>query len=368
MADRMRSNFLQSLSAWSLLRLLGFVFFVFAPASILVMSPFSPERSWASILTFAGFGGLTAVGWLYACSVNKRVFWILIPSQAFWMFLPELFPNDFRTGFTFSAEGSLCVAMIVAGYVLFVSFVRTEGLRTIRMETELSLAQQIHSNLIPPIVRSTPQLELYGRSMASTEMGGDLIDVIEGGGRTDLFIADVSGHGVKAGVIMAVVKSAIRTRRRTASSVHEVFRDVNHVVCELAGPGMFVTAACMRVGPGGTAEFCGAGHGPVLHFRRLDGTVAAIEGEHLPFGVLEGEEYQARELRLGAGDVLLFMTDGLTEVFDRRGRMLGQGAIEVLFRDLAEMPLDQVFGQIMDAVGGHGPQGDDQTLLLARVR
>lgn len=363
-----RGIIFQSLSVWSLVKLLGFVFFVFAPAAILVISPFSPQRSWAAILAFAGFGGLTAVGWLAAFTLNRRLLFLLIPSQAFWFYLPLLFPRDFRTGFTFSVEGSLCIAMIVAGYLLFVSFVRTEGLRTARMQTELALARQIHANLIPPISQTTTQLELYGRSMASTEMGGDLIDLIEGGGQTDLLIADVSGHGVKAGVIMAVVKSAVRTRRRTASSVHEMFRDVNQVVGELAGPGMFVTAACVRLNGRGVAEFCGAGHGPILHFRHADGSIAAVESEHLPWGVLENEEYATREVRLGAGDVLLFMTDGLTEVFDGRGRMLGQAQIEGLLRDHAALPLDQLFERIMGFVAGYGPQGDDQTLLLARVR
>jgi len=213
---RSGTRFFDNLSRGSRLQLLGFVFFTFAPTAILLVSPFAPKRSWASLAAYAGFGGLTAAGWLYASTMNRRALWLLIPSQAFWFYLPRLFPKDFRTGFTLSLEGCVCIAMIVTGYLLFVFFFRTEGVRTARMQAELALAQQIHASLIPPVERATNQLEMYGRSVAGAEMGGDLLDVVEGGGTTDLFVADVSGHGVKAGVVMGVVKSAIHASLRAA--------------------------------------------------------------------------------------------------------------------------------------------------------
>ena len=70
-----------------------------------------------------------------------------------------------------------------------------------------------------------------------------MLDVVEEGGRTDVFVADVSGHGVRAGVVMGMVKSAIRTRLRAGGAVDEVLRDVNEVIYELTSPELFVTAA-----------------------------------------------------------------------------------------------------------------------------
>jgi sigma-B regulation protein RsbU (phosphoserine phosphatase) len=247
------------------------------------------------------------------------------------------------------------------------------------MQTELSLAQEIHAALIPPIEKATPRLELYGRSVAGAEMGGDLIDMVERDGQTDVFIADVSGHGVKAGVIMAVVKSAIRTRLASPltkggptgvecdDALGNLFADVNRVVCELAGPGMFVTAACLRFRTEGQALFCGAGHGPILHFRAAIGDLSPLESEHLPLGVISDESFAARTVRAEHGDVFLLMTDGLTEVFDAEGRMLSQQPIEVLLREHARRPLGELYETIMSAVRSHGPQADDQTLLLVRV-
>jgi serine phosphatase RsbU (regulator of sigma subunit) len=292
---------------------------------------------------------------------------LVIPSQVLWFIVPHWFPHDFRTGFTPSTHGALLVAMIVTAYVLFIVFFQSEGIRTIRMQTELSLAKQIHSTLIPPIVGIFGPLELYGRSTAGAEMGGDLIDIVVCGRAADLLIADVSGHGIKAGVIMAVVKSAYRTRLRSDCDLEVMFRDMNAVVCELAGAGMFVTAATLRFNQNGTVAFCGAGHGPILHYRAADKKRESLESQSPPLGVVEHEQFTAMEVECRSGDVFLLMTDGLYEVFSNAGSMLGQEPIERLFDELAGRPLAVVYTAIMDAVQAHGPQSDDQTLLLARV-
>ncbi len=363
-----RGEFIASVSLRSRLLLFGFIFFLFAPASILLISRFEAKRSFACLATYAVFGGLTAAGWAYAFLRNRLIFYILIPSQVLWVFIPQWFAADFRTGFTPSLEGAACIALIVTGYVMFVVFFRTEGMKAIRMQTELALAQQIHASLIPPIDRRVGHLELFGRSEASAEMGGDLLDVITHDGGTDVLIADVSGHGVKAGVVMAVVKSAIRTRLRSGVELGGVFRDVNDVVCELAGRGMFVTAACLRFSADGAVEFVGAGHGAVLHYQANHGEVATIESDHLPLGVQAGEAYQPVKVSCLPSDVLLLMTDGLTEVFNARGLMFGQEAIGRLLAERARLPLAELYAAVMSAVRNHGPQSDDQTLMLVRIR
>lgn len=362
-----RRGFFTALPFRSRIALMGFIFFIFAPASILVISPFKYDRSFLCLAAYALMGGLTAVGYAYSFLHDYRMLCVVIPSQVLWFVIPHWFPQDFRTGFTPSLHGALLIAMIVIAYVLFVVFFQREGVRTIRMQTELSLARQIHSTLIPPIVGSFGRLELYGRSLASAEMGGDLIDIINGPAATDVMIADVSGHGVKAGVIMAVVKSAFRTRLRSDCELDALYRDVNAVVCELAGAGMFVTAATLRFRPDGHAVFCGAGHGPILHYRSAARKLDMLESESPPLGVLDSVPFTARNVDIQPGDVFLFMTDGLTEVFSNQGTMLGQEPIEQVFKQSANRPLADAYSTIMEMVQAYGPQSDDQTLLLARI-
>jgi serine phosphatase RsbU (regulator of sigma subunit) len=130
---------------------------------------------------------------------------------------------------------------------------------------------------------------------------------------------------------------------------------------------MFVTGAAVRL-EGDRGEFCGAGHGPILHYSEESGALELLESESPPLGVVEDEVFAARSVSFRTGDVFLLMTDGLTEVFASNGSMLGQAPIERLLCSLADRPLSEIYAGIMAAVQSYGRQSDDQTLLLMRVR
>jgi len=361
----------QALSFPMRAKLLAAVFFTFAPLSVLLVSRFEAKRSWLALACYAALGGFTAVGWAYAFMRTRKFFWILIPTQLLWFILPAfVFRSDFRNGFTLSLEGSACIAAIVTGYILFIHYIRREGAKSIRLQTELTLASEIHANLIPPVHIRTPYLELFGRSEACNEMGGDLLDVIVDGDSVGAYIADVSGHGVRAGVVMAMTKAAVRMKLRSTTTLDELLNDLNVVQCDLIRGGMFVTAACMRFTRKPDrieAEFVGAGHGPVLHWRAGSKDLGHIESEHLPLGVVKTEVYELKPVSLTTGDLLLFMTDGLFEVFDDDGRVLGQEPIEAALIRHADQPLEELYLRVMETVRAHGPRIDDQTLLLVRV-
>src|SRR5215468_11822722 len=136
-----------------------------------------------------------------------------------------------------------CLFVILLGYVFFVRFVRKQGLRYFRVQTEIELAEQIHRSLVPPIAWHTSQYEFYGVSVPSGEMGGDLIDVVQDSKKGIAYLADVSGHGVPSGVLMAMVKSAVRMRLATSCEPQVLLEDLNRVLSELMAAEMFVTVA-----------------------------------------------------------------------------------------------------------------------------
>ncbi len=106
---------------------------------------------------------------------------------------PEMFQVDIRGA---DGTGLYIVFTIAAGYAFFSWFIRTEGARTLRLSEEMRLAARIHESLVPDIHIKTDRVEVFARSRASTEMGGDLIDVVSGDdGSISLYLADVSGHG-----------------------------------------------------------------------------------------------------------------------------------------------------------------------------
>jgi hypothetical protein len=104
----------------------------------------------------------------------------------------------------FDAIGILAGTFL--GYRLLVIFIKTEGLATVRMQTELALAHGIQATLVPTISFQGDRFEVYVKSIPSTEMGGDLIDIVENDGTLLAYVADISGHGLAAGQLMGMLK------------------------------------------------------------------------------------------------------------------------------------------------------------------
>ncbi len=364
--SRGRTLFLDSITWPSRLVLFSAVFFTFAPLGLLAVSGLAPQRVWWLVAVYWVLSGATAVLFAAGFMAHRALLWIAIPLQGAWFALPMFLPQYARNAML-SFEGLASVAFVVVGYVFFVYFIRGEGTRRLRLQTEMALARNIHATLIPPIDRQVRGLQLFGRSEPSADMGGDLLDVVESGDGVTLYIADVSGHGVRAGVVMSMVKSAIRMKLRHADAVDAMLDDLNAVMHELVHPGMFVTCACMRFEADGSALFAGAGHNDVLHYRGADRSVHPLESQHLPLGVAAEERYAARGVSFQPGDVLLFYTDGLTEVFDARGKMMGQTPIEHLLKQHGHRQPREIYEEVIRAVKSFGAQLDDQTLLVARV-
>ena len=107
-----RRGFFEALPIRSRIMLMGFIFFIFAPASILLISPFKYDRSVLCLTTYSLMGGLTAIGYAYSFLHDYRVLAAVVPAQALWFIIPHWFPQDFRAGFTPSMHGALLVAMM----------------------------------------------------------------------------------------------------------------------------------------------------------------------------------------------------------------------------------------------------------------
>jgi serine phosphatase RsbU (regulator of sigma subunit) len=325
------------------------------------------------------FTGLVSVGYFIAITRSR---WLLIPATLFQIlgvmaldrFAPArvLAPGSpipmgvLQSRVLIDAVGIMIV--IALAYSFFIQVLSGEGIRSARLLAEMSLAQDIHSSLVPPIALETAGLEIYGRSAPSSEVGGDLVDAFDHRGAVTVCVADVAGHGVRAGTLMAMVRSAVRMKLLEATRLDGLLADLNQVLIQLRRPDMFVTIACLRVAADGAVEVALAGHPPVLQVCGADGTVRALANQHVPLGVRDGEGYPVAATTLGPGDLLALYTDGLTEVMDRSGVELGLAPIESTLVAGRVRPLAEVFDQVMHTVRAHGPQKDDQTLLLVRAR
>ena len=253
------------------------------------------------------------------------------------------------------------------GVRLLLFFAGTEGLASVRMQTELSLAHGIQATLVPTVSFQNAIFEVYGKSIPSTEMGGDLIDVIETDGELVAYVADVSGHGLPAGQLMGMLKTAMRLALQFHQMPVATLESVDRVLPDVKEREMFATLALLRFSGSSEAEYALAGHTPILHYRHGSSDTVPLSMEQLPLGLIPGGSYASKRVIYSPRDLFLMVTDGVTEVANARDEEFGLTRLQELLTRYAARALPEIWDLIMREVRQHGIQEDDQSLLLLRV-
>ena len=263
-------------------------------------------------------------------------------------------------------DAGLASALLFASYMFTMEFLRRESTRYYTTHAEIRLANEIHRSLVPEISTTIGDFEFYGCSLPSGEVGGDVLDVIEVNGTWFAYVADVSGHGVPAGVLMTMLKSAARMRLVSAGT-HDFMDTMNDVLAPLSGPTMFATMLCVTHRGNGQMALTSAGHLPILHYRSGTRNVEEHSVPNLPIGLFRKRiDYMTSSLVCGPGDILVLLTDGFTEVANRSGEELGFSPLKSLVVEDASRPLRDIAERLIQRANHHGKQTDDQTMLLIR--
>jgi hypothetical protein len=265
----------------------------------------------------------------------------------------------------FDAIGILVGISFGARFLLY--FAGTEGVASVRMQTELSLAHDIQATLVPTISLRNATFELYGKSIPSTEMGGDLIDVIESDGGLVAYVADVSGHGLPAGQLMGMLKTAMRLAVQFRQMPVAALESVDRVLPDLKKREMYATLALLRFDGSSEAEYALAGHPPILHYRHGCRDTALLSMEQIPLGLIPGGSYASKRVVYSPRDLFLMVTDGITEVANVRDEEFGLIRLQELLAQHATRALPEILDLIMREVRQYGLQQDDQSLLILRV-
>ena len=205
-------------------------------------------------------------------------------------------------------------------------------------------------------------------SRPSTEVGGDLVDVTQAPAGWIGYVADVSGHGVGAGLLMGILKSAMRTGVASADGVDDLLTHVNQVLVPLSKPNMYATLALLHDRGGAQLTFSVAGHPPILHYRTATATVAEISVPQIPLGIFPDRMFASAVIDAAPGDLFAIVTDGLTEVFNKADEEFGLERLTAVIAAHATAPLASIADAVLQAARAFGPQADDQTLLLIRAR
>jgi sigma-B regulation protein RsbU (phosphoserine phosphatase) len=231
-----------------------------------------------------------------------------------------------------------------------------------------SFGSQMQSTLVPPLSYRGSQIEAHGQSLPKDDVGGDLMDVVASGDDVTAYVADVSGHGFRAGVLMGMVKTAVRYGLLLEQPLTKLLDDLNRVLPSVKEQHMFATLAALRFNNTGGVEYVSAGHVPLLHYRQSTGDVVRYCLPQLPLGLIAGDGYSSTMIPCEPGDIFAIVTDGVLERSVDSDPDSGLDEIAKLLRNNAGASLSDLAELIYADIARCGKQRDDETVLLLRTR
>lgn len=242
--------------------------------------------------------------------------------------------------------------------------------RLLAIENELAIARDIQNSILPAAVPVIKHLRISAAYHPMTAVAGDFYEFIPvDQHRVGILVADVSGHGVPAALIAAMIKMAVQAVAPSASDPGEVLRGLNrHLTAQLRG--QFVTAAYLWVDTEvRKASYSAAGHPPLLRWR--GGQLEKIESNGLLFGVRPECDYPVCELPIKSGERFLLYTDGVTEPENAAGSPFGDARLEEVVREQQSRSAAELSDRLLSEIRRWQPhpatQQDDITLVAVDV-
>ena len=244
-----------------------------------------------------------------------------------------------------------------------------EALEKERLEREIQIAADIQQRLLPTSYPDIEGFELAGWSRPARHVGGDYYNLLaRPGGRLAAVVADVSGKGMPAALMVSTAHSALNLLLDHAEIGADLVERLNRHILDASAPNKFITLLLAEIDPpSGGVNYVNAGHNPALLVRR-GGEVEELAPGGLPLGMFAGS-YRDGRADLRSGDLLCLFSDGITEAEEPGGEEFGPARLADLLRQGAEKPLHDLVTSIDAAAlefAEGADQADDQTLVLLR--
>jgi PAS domain S-box-containing protein len=244
--------------------------------------------------------------------------------------------------------------------------------RQLEIEEDLRLAARVQRSLVPKSVL-LDKLTIGAFFHPVHSIGGDFA-LVNSSDRENLslLVCDVSGHGIGSALVANRIYSETTAHLRSGMPFPDMFGELNRFLLEdIRGSGMFVTAAAARIdAKTRRMVFAGAGHPPAM-VARPGQTPLLLESRTRVLGALPDplDEDAGVEVQLDPDDRLLLYTDGITEVFNPRGEMLGIPGLQEFVRQASSLQAEQMIENVLDSVAAwrEGAPTDDVSLMLVHV-
>ena len=242
-----------------------------------------------------------------------------------------------------------------------------------QLESELEMSQIVQRALLPQQAPNIPGMNVAAFSRPAQIVSGDYFDFVpfKDGGH-GFVMADVSGHGVSAGMLMTSLQTAFHTLVPAADSPLEVLERINHLYMHNINFTTFVTIFFGKLDPVTRMfTYANAGHNSAYLLRGADSEEVLLHPTGPAIGLMEGFLLHTEQVQLNSGDTLVLYTDGVTEAMSRDGEQLGIDRLADIVREHAALTAEQIVQRIWKAVNtftdGIQPL-DDTTLVVCKVQ
>ncbi len=247
------------------------------------------------------------------------------------------------------------LAMLICFSFVLLRHFRSSQRRQQALEEDVKQAQQVQHVLIPEELQKIPGLTIESEYRPAREVGGDFFQIIPhpSDGSVLIVVGDVTGKGLQAGMLVALIVGAIRSTAEASSNPLDMIEALNRRLC---GRGeSHATCLALRIDADGTATLANAGHLPPY----LNGKELPMDGA-LPLGMDTDTEFPLTHFQLSPGDTLMLLSDGIAEAQDKQGQLFGFERI----RKLLERPISAA--QVATAAQTFGQQDDICVLRVVR--
>ncbi len=239
-----------------------------------------------------------------------------------------------------------------------------------RKTKELEEARALQMSMLPQELPVLSSVEIAVHMQTATEVGGDYYDFHQAeDGTLTVAIGDATGHGLKAGMMVAIVKSMFK-RGGSVPDIRAFFEDSTRVLKQMDLGNLFMGLTLLQI-TDGRLSASAAGMPPIMIYRKADREIETVTLKGMPLGAFHNFPYQYYESNFSLGDTVLLMSDGFPELFDRKREMFGMERAEKLFQEIGDTAPNEIINRLQEEVRNWGDDQapeDDVTFVVLGMR
>jgi serine phosphatase RsbU (regulator of sigma subunit) len=221
-----------------------------------------------------------------------------------------------------------------------------------QMTRDLQIARRVQEALVPSGSFTSRNIEIRSAYIPSATLSGDFYDYFPINGSMYMFLADVSGHGLPAAILVSLLKSYIHTEADPDRSLAEFMARLNDFLFSVSLPSQFATALLFRVDDKHRVVYSNAAHPPFLLCSKATRKTTVYEAPSNLLGAMPNMDFEEHSLTVAPGDTLFAYTDGLTDRWNASGEGYSIDRVAALLENSRDADLNTVYDSILKDVSG----------------